>query len=491
MHEGDEDHIHLDDEGGIAYTGERIELTSVGVDIGSSTSHLVFSDLVLERQGKRLSSRYAVTQRTIRSRSEVIFTPFAPSGQIDAMTLGAFIAQSYGTAGLSPEDVDGGAVITTGEAALRENARAVGELFSREGGRFVCATAGPNLESLLAAHGSGAVELSMATDDLILNVDIGGGTTKFAVCHRGDVRETGAVHLGARLVAWDQDGRVTRLEDAGRRLSETIGVSLEVGAQISDEIRARLAEEMALIITDIIHGRLREREDRLWITPALRTRGPFGRIVFSGGVAEYIYERESRDFGDLGPRLAGAVRRRIEDDGTVLLEPKEAISATCIGASQYTVQLSGDTIFLSHPDHLPLRNIPVASIPAVSAPSPSEVAGAVKHALMRLDLEDDGETRFALAVQWRHGADYASLRALCQGLVEALPGVRDGRPLLLVMDADVAGLIGALLQEEFKVGGSIVCIDQVALREFDYIDIGRRLPAQGVVPVVVKSLVFH
>lgn len=491
MHEGDEDHIHLDDEGAIAFTGERIELASVGVDIGSSTSHLIFSDLVLERQGKRLSSRYIVTQRSIRSRSEVIFTPFTPAGQIDAMALGAFIARSYGIAGLSPEDIDGGAVITTGEAALRENARAVAELFSREGGKFVCATAGPNLESLLAAHGSGAVELSAATDDHFLNVDIGGGTTKFAVCQRGEVRETGAVHLGARLVAWDQDGRVTRLEDAGRRLGETIGITLETGEQISEETRARLSEAMALIIVDIVRGRLREREDRLWITPVMRSRGPFARVVFSGGVAEYIYGRESREFGDLGPYLAAAVRRRAGSDGIVLLEPKEAISATCIGASQYTVQLSGDTIFLSHPDHLPLRNVPVASVPVVSVPAPQEISRAVTQALMRLDLADDGETRFALALQWRHGADYASLRALCEGLVDALPGVRSGRPLLLVVDADVAGLVGALLQDEFKADGTIVCIDQVALREFDYVDVGRRLPAQGVVPVVVKSLVFH
>jgi len=194
LHEGDEDHVHLDD-GTFAYVGERIELKSVGIDIGSSTSHLVFSGLVLERQGKRLSSRYVVTAREILNRSPVIFTPFAPSGEIDAPALGRFIAEAYGAAGFTPDEVDGGAVITTGEAALRENARAVSELFSREGGKFVCATAGPNLESLLAAHGSGAVELSQATDAAILNVDIGGGTTKFAVCQRGEVRETAAVHL--------------------------------------------------------------------------------------------------------------------------------------------------------------------------------------------------------------------------------------------------------------------------------------------------------
>ena len=491
MHEGDEDHVHLDD-GTFAYVGERIELKSVGIDIGSSTSHLVFSGLVLERQGKRLSSRYVVTAREILNRSPIIFTPFAPSGEIDAPALGQFIAEAYGAAGFAPEDVDGGAVITTGEAALRENARAVAELFSQEGGKFVCATAGPNLESLLAAHGSGAVELSQSTDAPILNVDIGGGTTKFAVCQRGEVRETAAVHLGARLLAWDKDASVVRLEDAGRRLAQSAGVDVPgLGARVSGNLLDGLANAMGRLILDIIGGTLHEGEMGLWITPVLRSRGPFGRIVFSGGVAEYIYGREKREFGDLGPRLAAAVRRGAEGLGLQLLEPREAIRATCIGASQYVVQLSGDTIYLSHPDHLPLRNVPVAAIGSVDEPSAGHVSAAVRQALIRLDLGDDGDSRFALAVQWRHGADYHSLRALCQGIVEALPAVRNGRPLLLVVDADIAGIVGALLQQEFKVGGSLVCIDQVQLREFDYIDIGRRLPAQDVVPVVVKSLVFH
>ncbi len=490
MHEGDEEHVHLDD-GTFAYTGERIELTSVGIDIGSSTSHLVFSGLVLERQGKRLSSRYMVTHREILSRSPVIFTPFAPSGQIDAPALGAFIADSYGAAGFTPDGVDGGAVITTGEAALRENARAVADLFSQEGGKFVCATAGPNLESLLAAHGSGAVELSLRTEAPVLNVDIGGGTTKFAVCQQGEVRETAAVHLGARLLAWDGQSRVVRLEDAGRRLARSANGDLALGARVAGSQLDALANSMAGIIVDIILGKMHEHEAGLWITPLLRSPGPFDTVVFSGGVAEYLYGRETREFGDLGPRLAASVRRGVVEAKVRLLEPREAIRATCIGASQYTVQLSGDTIFLSHPDHLPLRNVPVAAVGLVGEPSAEEVTRAVRQALVRLDIGEDGDSRFALALQWRHGADYQSLHALCAGIVEALPGVRDGRPVLLVLDADVAGLIGALLQQEFKVGGSLVCIDQVQLREFDYIDIGRRLPAQDVVPVVVKSLVFH
>jgi ethanolamine utilization protein EutA len=546
VHEGDEDHIHLDD-AAIAYTGERIELLSVGVDIGSSTSHLIFSKLALERQGKRLSSRYVVTERETLYRSPVIFTPYtsrkretvrpepdspvrpepdspvrpepveAPPraregvagrtqfDQIDAPALGAFIAESYGAANLTPDDVDGGAVITTGEAALRDNARAVADLFSQETGKFVVATAGPNLESLLAAHGSGAADLSAKSDDPILNVDIGGGTTKFAICTQGAVRETAALHLGARLIAWDADGRINRLEDAGRRLAESVGSARPelseaqprarqgvAGRTVNSAFLDALADHIAELIMRVVLGQSREPLEGWWITPPLPGSGPFRHVVFSGGVAEYIYGRESRDFGDLGPRLAAAVRRRTQEAGLEMLEAREGIRATCIGASQYTVQLSGDTIFLSDPSHLPLRSIPVAAVTGIMKPEASQVADAIRRAIHRLDLDDgDGDRRFALGLRWRHGADYASLRELCAGIVEAVPGTREGRPLLLIVDADVAGLVGSLLQQEFKVPGSIVCIDQVHLREFDYIDIGRRLPAQDVVPVVVKSLIFH
>lgn len=492
MHEGEDDHIHLDDDGSVVYVGERIELTSVGVDIGSSTSHLIFSDLVLERQGRRLSSRYGVTEREILSRSPVMFTPYTSSGQIDAMALGRFIAESYGSAGLTPEDIDGGAVITTGEAALRENARAVGELFSREGGKFVCATAGPNLESLLAAHGSGTVDLSATSERPLLNVDVGGGTTKFAICERGRVRETAAIHLGARLIAWDAQAHVVRLEEAGQRFARSAGLILpSVGGPVDAAVLDALADAMGATIVRFIRHEVTAAESALWITLPFQSTLQFGSVVFSGGVAEYIYGREPREFGDLGPRLAAAIRRHAAQADLRLLEPREGIRATCIGASQYTVQVSGDTIFLSDPPPLPLRSIPVVAVRGINDPAAEPIARAVRQAMTRLDLQGNGESQVALAVHWHHGADYASLRSLCAGILEALPAVRTGRPLVLVVDADVAGILGALLQQEFQVKGAIVCIDQIQLREFDYIDIGRPIQAQGVVPVVVKTLVFH
>jgi ethanolamine utilization protein EutA len=294
--------------------------------------------------------------------------------------------------------------------------------------------------------------------------------------------------VGARLLAWDPEGRLIRLEEAGRRLSSAAGIGVpSTGGRMPPADLDRLAGHMAEAILNIVMG---SRDTDLWITPPLPSSAPFRRAVFSGGVAEYVYGRERHDFGDLGPRLAQALRRRAGELEIELLEPQEAIRATCIGASQYTVQLSGNTIFLSDAQALPLRSVPAVRLQD-ARPSAAAVAESIRRGMTRLDLNNGHDGRFALAVHWHHGADYASLRELCAGIVTALPQLTDGHPLVLVVDADVAGVVGALLRQEFGVNGALVCIDQVLLREFDYIDIGQPLPDQGVVPVVVKSLVFR
>ncbi len=499
MHEDENEHIHLGGEADPAiYVGEHIRLRSAGIDIGSSTSHLVFSELVLVRQGRQLSSRFQVVKRELTYRSRVILTPYSSATQIDTARIGQFIDEAYRDAGIVRSEIDTGAVITTGEAAMKENAGPLIQLFAADAGKFVCATAGPNLESLLAAHGSGAAALSREPGHAtILNVDIGGGTTKFAVCRNGRVLETAAIHVGARLLAWDEDGILRRVEERGRVYAREAGAEVAVGRPAPPPaVLDAVADRMAGLIVRVIGGPpFPEGDEGLWITERLGTPGPFTHLVFSGGVAEYIYGCETSEFGDLGPRLARALLARCPLAGTgrdrVILQPVERIRATCIGASQYTVQVSGNTIFLSDEGILPVRNVPVAAVRGLDSPSPERVAEQVRRALRRLDLAD-GDGRFALAVHWHHGPEYAPLSALCRGIVEALPETVAARhPLLLVIDADVAGLVGRILREECGVAGPVACIDQVALREFDYVDIGSLMPDQYVVPVVVKSLVFH
>ena len=464
---------------------ERLRLRTVGIDIGTTTSHLIFSEIVLERQGIRLSSAYGVVERNVIHRSDVTLTPYASGRRIDTSVLGAFIERSYAEAGWRPDDVDTGAVITTGEAARQENAPAIVALFSGHAGKFVCATAGHHLESLLAAHGSGAVRRSREpATPLVLNVDIGGGTTKLAVCRDGRVEETAALDIGARLFAWNDAGIITTATRAGTRVAAEIGVRIAVGERRDERACGAIAERIADLALRVASGRPFE-DPALWLTEPLITKGPFPAVVFSGGVGEYVNGWQDREYGDLGLLLGQAIVRRT--DGLTLLRPAESIRATCIGASQYTVQVSGDTLFLSDPGILPLRNLAAVAVHP-EAPDAEAIAAEIRRGITRLDREDGS---FALAIRWRHGPTYNALRALCTGIAEGTRGrLAAGCPLVIVLDADIAGIVGQILASELRLEAPLVCIDQIALSDLDFIDIGTMMPEHAVVPVVVKSLVF-
>lgn len=415
----------------------------------------------------------------------MILTPYSSERRIDTDAIGKFIERSYAEAGWSPDDVDTGAVITTGEAAHKENASAIVQLFSAQAGKFVCATAGHHLESLLAAHGAGAVALSRdPATPLVLNVDIGGGTTKLAVCRDGRVEETAALDIGARIVSWDSAGTIRAVTRAGARVAKDAGVRIAAGDQGDERVLDAIAERIAHLALSVPTGK--DVDDAsLWLTEPLVARGSFHTLVFSGGVGEYINGLQDAEFGDLGLRLGRAIQRRLAD--FEVLRPVESIRATCIGASQYSVQVSGDTLFLSDPSLLPLRDLAAVAVRPETA-SASAIADEIRRGIARLDREDG---RFALAVRWPHGPAYPALRELCAGIADGTRELLDARrPLVVVIDADVAGIVGQMLRDELGVRAPLVCVDQIALSDLDFIDIGAVVPEKSVVPVVVKSLIF-
>src|SRR3954452_15168025 len=222
MHDLEFDHMHVapgDELNEVAWSADNVELTTVGIDIGSSTSHLMFSRVHLQRLGTALSSRFVVVSRKIIWQSPILLTPYLADYTIDVDELGGFIGGCYGYAGVDPDDVDSGAVILTGEAIKRRNARAIADLFSEEAGKFVCASAGHHMECQMAAHVSGAVALSRGHGATILNVDIGGGTTKFALIEKGVITATAALAVGGRLVVVTAGQGLVRIEDPAREVA--------------------------------------------------------------------------------------------------------------------------------------------------------------------------------------------------------------------------------------------------------------------------------
>jgi ethanolamine utilization protein EutA len=487
-----------EDQGGRVFfssTGRTLEnddevvLLSVGVDIGSSTSHLVFSRIALER----LDSRYIVTEREAFYASDILLTPYASEGTIDAEALGAFISKEYADAKVDPDEIDTGALILTGVAVQRKNARAIGELFARQAGKLVAVSAGDSLETVMAAYGSGAVALSIRDECTVMNVDVGGGTSKIAVCAEGKVIDIAAVDVGARLLCLEPDGKIVRVEDAGRRYGLDLGLDLKPGGILTLEHGRTIAGLMADKLFETMRGSAPTAQNiTLLRTEPLARRDSITRIQFSGGVSEFIYGNENEKFGDLGPLLAAAIQERLPSFGAQLEPSIEGIRATVVGASQYTVQLSGSTIYVAPLDAVPLRNVPVIApaLPLGEEIDAAAVAKATETMLKRLDLAH-GEQPVAVFVPWQGSATFQRLDAFCRGVVDGMAGVlKNGHPLVLAGDGDVGGLLGVHLHEEMKLANPVISIDGLELKEFDYIDIGAMLESSGAVPVVIKSLIF-
>ena len=469
---------------------DEILLISVGVDIGSSTSHLVFSRLLLER----LDNRYVVSKREIVHESEVLLTPYASDQTIDADALGTFIDAQYDLAKVDPRAIDTGALILTGVAVRRSNARAIADLFAAQAGKFVSVSAGDALETTLAAFGSGAAARSIRESARVMNIDIGGGTSKIAVCEDGAVVDMTAIDVGARIISFDCNGRITRLEEAGRRFATAIGTNFEIGGEVDAEVLERLVECMADRLFEAIScASLQAETAELLRLDAMQNVRPPDVITFSGGVSEYIYQRQKESFGDLGPQLARAIMARISSWGPRVEQPDQGIRATVVGASQYTIQVSGSTIFVAPMNILPLRNVPVITLDLSLTDEELDIdsiANAVRMALRRLDLHE-GEQAVALCYRWQGSATFARLDTFTQGLRAGLSAILErGLPLILVGDGDIGGLVGIHFREETNLGNAIVSIDGITLKEFDFIDIGAMLELSGAVPVVIKSLVF-
>jgi ethanolamine utilization protein EutA (predicted chaperonin) len=465
--------------------GPHTHLTSVGIDIGSSTSHLMFSQLLIGYPSLH-QRRPMVLDRRVIARSPILLTPFTGDWNIEAAPLKVLVEAMFQEAGLAREDIDTGAVIITGEAARRDNARKIAELFSDETGRFVCATAGPNLETIMAAHGSGAVLKSREEGLTVLNVDVGGGTTKVSVIDAGRIRATCALNIGARLLAHDGGEIITRLENAGRRFISALGCDISVGSKVEEDLRRRLAARMAQVLFDAVADG-KPSWDGLYVTAPLGELPSIDGILFSGGVSEYIYGREASAFGDLGPYLGEEIRKEVKKRGFQIFDSSEGIRATVIGASQYTVQLSGETIHVPEETHLPVRNLRVFRVHVDwEPPVTARAAMAVKKTLGDRDPEVR-DTPFALAFSSPPFIGYGSVQELARGIDEALASLpEEDRPDALVFEQNVGRIVGGMLSAHWN----LPCIDEIALSELDFIDVGEVVEGEGFVPVVVKSLAF-
>lgn len=447
-------------------------LRSVGVDVGTTTTQLILSEIQVQNRASSFAvPDMEITGRDVIYRSPVHFTPLTEGELVDGDAIRAIVEREYAAAGIRRQDVDTGAIIITGETSRKENAAAVLAAISDHAGDFVVATAGPGLESVLAAKGAGAVDYSERTGKKVLHMDIGGGTSNLALIEDGVITATACLNVGGRLLKFEQNGRVYYRSPVLEGLSY-----VQVGELLTRE-QAMAEANMLAAVLEMAAG-LREKTpafDRLTTHGTQPLSGVQGAVIsFSGGVADCIaQEKPWLAYGDLGPLLGQAIRQSALCRGQYRLGA-ETIRATVIGAGCHSAQLSGSTVFYENVQ-LPFQNLPVAEVSETQQLCPDTLRRKLEH------LEQWG----VLAIPGWNAPEYGHVTALADAIAKAV----GDRPCYVALREDMAKALGSALKLRLRPGTPILCIDRVVLKEGSYLDIG--LPVGPALPVVVKTLILE
>lgn len=477
-------------------------MLSVGIDIGTTTTQVVFSRLEIADTARAGQiPRIQIAEKTILYRSPIHFTPLVEHESIDVPRLIALVQSEYRAAGIDFVQVETGAVIITGESAKKRNADEILHALSGMAGEFVITVAGPNLESMIAGRGSGAAQFAQKHYCRVTNVDIGGGSANSATFDMGKLIGAAAMNYGGRILEINHaSGRITYVAAPARAILEDLGLRLDPGDAPTLADLRRFTDRMAALTVELVEGGRSALAQRLYLTPPTPLSGKGTVLMFSGGIGQDYYAAKSNQtvqdatiHGDLGPLLAESLRNQPELQRYEIARPAEMMRATVLGASSQTVSLSGSTIW-AESAVLPLRNLPVIRPgidPAAGQPfEPERFAEAVRAATQRWDL-DLLSDKFAVAVDFNRQFDYNTLNRLADSLAlfagQSLP---PSHPLIVIIERDYAQALGQTIKGK-DPNRPLVVIDQVGLEEGDYIDIGAPILDGRVVPVSVKTLVFY
>ncbi len=482
---------------------EYLKILSVGIDVGSSTSHLIFSRLTLRRERSffNMSNRFYLVNREIIYKGNIIFTPLVDRFTIDIEMIIEFFKKEYQQAGITPEMVDTGAVIVTGETAKKQNAEEIVKRLSSESGKFVSASAGPNFESLLGAMGSGAVDLSRQMENTIINVDVGGGTSNLAIASKGTVISTSCINVGGRLLGIDENFKIWRIDEPTELVLEYLNINYKLGDVIPEQDVRAIAREYAKALMEVIRGPASSKIARkLMMTEDIDFTIPIDQITFSGGIAELIYSNESdlyedkgkiyQPYNDIGVYLAEEIVSIVNQLNLPLMEPENKIRATVIGAGAFSLSISGSTCYYDENIKLPIENVPVVPVNINLMDSFKEkknVKAEIEISLKNFNIEE-GKDLFAL--YFKDLLNPRNLPHIAKEIEEALPiSIANNQLILIILGFDGGKMLGVTLKRETSIKSNIFCLDELDLAAGDWIDIGA--PLKGAFPVTIKSLVFN
>jgi len=470
-------------------------LLSVGLDVGTTTTQIVFSRIHLRNIAPSSQApRIGLGDREVLYQSEIVLTPLATRDRVDLRALDEIVQREYQRAGYSPTQIETGAVIVTGEIAKKENAAEILQALGKYAGEFVVTVAGPRLEAQMAGRGSGAAAYSREHYARVTNVDIGGGTANSAVFELGNTLAAAAMNVGGRIIEIDRSTmQIGYIAEPARKIIQYHNLPLGAGTRAELGPLREFCNILAELTVELIEGRESQLGHQVMLTPPMSVSGRNTKLFISGGVGHYFYhplenvtlESVTRH-DDIGPLFGLALRENKTLAAMEAVEPPETIRATVIGASSQTVTLSGSTIW-AEKQILPIKNVPVVR---PNLGTTANIPDALHEAMARMEI-DAARENAAIALDIHGALDFSQLQNLAAGLSEyAARTLPNERPLILILGRDYAQSLGQTIKGLIP-SRALLAIDQVGLDEGDFIDIGLPMMDGRVVPLSVKTLVFY
>ena len=473
------------------------KVLSVGIDIGTSTTQLVFSKLYIKNEASVASvPKINIVGKEIIYRSDIYFTPLISNTEIDADNIKKIIENEYAKAGINYGEIQTGAVIITGETARKENASQILHLLSNIAGNFVVATAGPALEAIIAGKGSGAEQLSKVNFKTVANLDIGGGTTNIAIFKDGNVIDTACLDVGGRLIKFkEKTNKIIYISKKIKYLIEQEGISLKEGMFADASELDKLMKRTTSIIDEVLGFKpISPMLEKMLVGNDLKRNYKIDYVIFSGGVADYIYNNESDDlfkFNDIGPLLGMYIKECSVISKDKIKKGSETIRATVVGAGIHTTELSGSTITYS-PGILPLRNIPILKLFGNNQEEDYGILDKVIEQKINWYLLENEIQQLAIAFKGLENPSFEMVQFIAKKIIKGMHKlIINNKLIIVVIENDFAKVLGQTIYRLLNGKCKIICIDSVKLDNGDYIDIGKPVADGRVVPIIIKTLVFN